>query len=596
MAIAAAAIIMVASCCIMMDSPVEEEPEAIAPIVIVGVIAIIATAIAAVETAYILTDSPSSSGSGDQDRSAEATLLAQTISGGLAYYDNALKNYAQIWTLTNEHWIRQAELATAGLWTKDSEYDPYAVLDQSGVYLNSATMMVNAAAQINAHYDSMSKRVVEWSSMDTYNGKMTLQFRLGNNTVMSGDSWDATLGTVVRTVSENANTVYIYGEDLYSMKACTIEDLEGKTVNLSAGWNDLTQISTFHPGIWKLATGSSYTGNILPILGANAADVQAGMVATAGTITKILTYDYATKKISDGTTIYDKISLEVVPQGGTTKSNEITATLADYSAMLDVIYKSMTKASSAASTIWSIYDRAEGASAYLTTLMVPDTYENVELSSGQKEIITILAMEQLATYWNENKEIKAGDYALTGNSMSMFCRGDITTAAGTIYDDVIYTPIFYKDTMVSEGTHNFSGTGFVAIWGDGEPLTGWDKTANIASCDIVALSGSYTLAVDEIMYGEEVVSSVELKASNVDFIDSNEIDTTPVEPTPENKMVKIIMIVLVVLGLLLLVGGLWTGNYIVAAVGAVVILIGVFFNVQIADFLDWLGLSKWEYT
>lgn len=598
MAFAAAAIIMVASCCVMMDTPVEEEPEAVVPVLAYVVVIAIAEAIAlTAETTYLLTGTPSNSGSGDQDRSAEATLVAQTISDGLAYYDNALKNYAQIWTLTNDHWIRQAELSTAGLWTKDSEYDPFQVLEQSGVYLNSATMMVNAAAQINEHYDSMSKRVELWDSMETYNGKMDLQFRLGNATVMSGNTWDATLGTVVRDVTNTANKVYIYGGDIYATKASTITNTDGKTVNLSEGWNDLSTISTFSSGIWTLSNAVTYAGSILPILGTGSANVQVGMVASAGSDTRVLTYNPVSTKISDGTYLYDKIALEVVPSGGTTQSKDITATLVDYAAMLDTVYTSMVKASSAASTVWSIYDKAESASAYLTTLMVPDSFENVELSSGQKEIITILAMEQLATYYDDNKgAIKTGDYTLTGASMDMFIRGSITTSAGKLYSDVIYTPIFYKDTTVSEGARQYTGTGFMAIWGAGQPLSSWDRSTSLDSCKIVAVDGTYTLAVDEILYGGKVVDSVSLETTNVDFIDPNEIDPTPVEPTPENKMVKIVMIVLIILGLLLLVGGLWTGNYIVAAIGAVVLLAGVFFNGQIADFLDWLGISKWEYT
>ena len=596
MAIAAAAIILAASCCIMMDTPVEEEPEAIAPIILVAIVAIAEAIALTAETTYILTGNPSNSGSGDQDRSSEATLVAQTISDGLAYYDNALKNYAQIWELTNEHWIRQAELATAGLWEKDSEYDPFEVLEQAGVYLNSSTMMVNAAAQINEHYDSMSNRVQIWDSMETYSGKMALQFRLGTNTVMSGSSWDASLCTVVKDVTNTANKAYLYGGDIYASKACTIT-AGSTTVNLSEGWNDLSSISTFHTGIWTLTNGTSFAGDILPVLGTGAATVQVGMVASAGSDTRILTYNPTSGKISDGTYLYDKIALEVVPSGGTTQSKDITATLVDYAEMLNVVYNSMVKASSAASTIWSIYDKAESSSAYLTTLMVPDSYNNVDLSSGQKEIITILAMEQLAEYYQDNGgKIKTGDYNLTGGSMDLFVRGSITTAAGKLYSDVIYTPIFYKDVNISEGSRQYTGTGFMAVWGTGQPLTSWDRSTNLDSCEIVAVSGTYTLAMDEILYGGEIVSTVALETTNVDFIDPNEIDPNPITPTPENKMVKIVLIVMVIIGLLCLIGGLWTGNYLLVGIGVVVLLVGLFCHQQVADFLDWMGINAWEYT
>lgn len=52
----------------------------------------------------------------------------------------ALKNYAQIWGYTSEHFQRQSELAATMTWGSDKRYDPERIMLYSGTYENSSIM------------------------------------------------------------------------------------------------------------------------------------------------------------------------------------------------------------------------------------------------------------------------------------------------------------------------------------------------------------------------------------------------------------------------------------------------------------------------
>lgn len=583
-----------------LESPEVEESEAIDPVTAALILLSILGAVGIFASGYLLGSMNSGSGSGDQDRSAEATLVAQSITAGLTYYENALANYDQIWTLTDEHWIRQAELAVAEVWSADSDYDPYTVLSNSGVYLNSGYMMLNAAEQVNKHYDSLSERLEKWGTLDTYSGTMNLNLILGNNTTMGTDSsgdWSLQLGTVVRNAG-SGDTVYIVGGQFWASKSTTLTSASGATITVPGStWTDLDTLSGFESDVWILQEGVTYCGSLLPVFGSNAATVTAGMVADIGGETRVLTYTDS-GQVYDGTSNFSSISIQVVPTSGTASDAvNITATLADYSTLLATVYDSMAKASSAASVIWDIYDQAGSTSAYLTTLMVPDIYENVTLSDAQKEIITVLALQQLADWYQDNSgDISSISYTLTAQSMSLYVRGDVTTSAGELYEDVIFTPIFYADTTLTNGTNTTSKYGFIAIWGEGTSLSGWDYSTSATSAELVWVESGATLDIYEMLYDGEIVDTVDLEVSEIDFIEGGEIDPTPIPPTPVNRMIEIVELILTIVGIVMLVGGVMMRSPIAMGIGVLVIILGLFAAEPIADFLDMFGISQWEYT
>ena len=144
------------------DDDTLEESEGIVPFIIVGyagwtlVASFIAGAAVGIGGSLIWDMNTDTSPSDDETRRVEAQLMAEALMTGIPLYTNAIENYANIWTLTGEHWVRQAELAAASYWSFGSEYDATAVMDGSRIYYNDAVMMANATNQINAQSSSTS--------------------------------------------------------------------------------------------------------------------------------------------------------------------------------------------------------------------------------------------------------------------------------------------------------------------------------------------------------------------------------------------------------------------------------------------------------
>ena len=99
----------------------------------------------------------------DALRTAEAKMLAESMISGATQYANAVENYANIWGLTSEHWIRQAELTSASYWTSDSEYSTYNAMTGSLVWYNSAILMENAVSQMNEQFSEVAKHIGKWN-------------------------------------------------------------------------------------------------------------------------------------------------------------------------------------------------------------------------------------------------------------------------------------------------------------------------------------------------------------------------------------------------------------------------------------------------
>jgi len=470
-------------------------------------------------------------------RTTEASTLATSILTGMTYYSNSLANYDQIWSLTDEHWIRQAELTSSFLWSEDSDYSAYQTLTDSGVYLNSSYMLTNASAQIDAHFDSISERMTLWNENDTYKDAMTLKWSYGLSGISSNSSFGGHLESATTITSDSADKVFISGGDFWVFGgAATITSSDGTSYTLTEGCNDLDSISGFTGDVYELQSGRQYAGNLLPVLDGESATVTSGIVMESGVEMELATY--VNGKVVVNGYQYDSLSIDVIPEGGTTATADVTTLLSDYYDLIQTIKTTMIHASSAAMTVWNIYDSAGSASSYLTTLMVPNNYDNVEISQSQQEIITILAMEQLSQYYVANSgEIKTGDYTISSDSLSLFCRGDIYDESGTeIYENVIFTPFFYQsDATLTNGDNDLTQSSIVAIWGTGTNLSGWDGDVSIDDTNLITISSGSSVYIYEMEYDGSTVSTMSLEQKNIDIIEPGEIDPNPITPPPDTS-------------------------------------------------------------
>ncbi len=526
----------------------------------------------------------------DEIRGLEAQAVAESIINCVGLYGQSIQTLEQVWTLTNEHHIRQAELAASELWQEGREMPPYEILTMSGVYANSAYMLDNSAAQISALYDLVAESLDDWNQTDTYRDKMELELNWGSGSMRTKTSFGLDFGTATVDVKSGADRVYLTTKStLWASEAATITDPEGNSFDLSKGFNDLSGFDGFEDDMYTLQSGVTYCGDMMAVLDQGAAPLYAGAVMQCGDETKVAVY-------SDGHIIVDgrqsdSLSLTIHPEGAGSMTADITDIMGQFSSLMDTVYLTMANASSAAASVWGIYDKAGQASAYLSTLMVPNIYDGMEITQSQQELITILAMEQLASYWNDNgDQIKTDDYMMS-DSMSLFVRGDIIDSTGeTLYEDVIFTPFFYQDTSMSTGTFSVQRQAILAIWGTGENLSSWDGLSDSDKAALMVAEPGYSVVVYEMKNQGQMTDHVDLTVNKISIIDPYKLSHGVHKTDPDNDLDKIVMLALVLLGILVLMSGWRSGNYVVMGIGVLMIAAGLLLSSTIEGLLyDWFG-------
>ena len=526
----------------------------------------------------------------DEIRGLEAQAVAESIINCVGLYGQSIQTLEQVWTLTNEHHIRQAELAASEIWQEGREMLPYEILTMSGVYANSAYMLDNSAAQISALYDLVAESLDDWNQTDTYRDKMELELNWGSGSMRTKTSFGLDFGTATVDVKSGADRVYLTTEStVWASEAATITDPEGNSFDLSEGFNDLSGFDGFEDDMYTLQSGVTYCGDMMAVLDQGAAPLYSGAVMQCGDETKVAIY-------SDGHIIVDgrqsdSLSLTIHPEGAGSKTADITDIMGQFSSLMDTVYMTMANASSAAASVWGIYDKAGQASAYLSTLMVPNIYDGMEITQSQQELITILAMEQLASYWNDNgDQIKTDDYMMS-DSMSLFVRGDIIDSTGeTLYEDVILTPFFYQDTSISTGTFSVQRQAILAIWGTGENLSSWDGLSDSDKAALMVAEPGYSVVVYEMKNQGQMTDHADLTVNKISIIDPYKLSHGVHQTDPDNDLDKIIMLALVLLGILVLMSGWRSGNYVVMGIGVLMIAAGLLLSSTIEGLLyDWFG-------
>lgn len=556
-------------------------------------------------------------------REGETNVLFTFLFSGSQDYANNLSQNATIWPLTNDHWIRQAELAASALWKPDTEYDSSVytdVLEATGIYFNLGQMIDNMTAQLNAHWQEITERVKLWNSeefSDIYgNGKMTISLVLesvGKERVVDvsgGGDFDLRTGVVLDDVSSGQNKAWLSGGDLYASEACTITN--GTTsYNLKKGWNPLPDTTEFDYGVYTFAEGVTYCGNIVSLLDPEGATGKAGIVFIADgeevvvTVSQMIDTGDKYKPscdVTDGNQNYDTVNLRVSPEESENTQNvDISDILARSQMLLQVLDMTLTEMNSSAGAVWDIFSSAGQATPYLTTLMVPEIYNNMALTQEQKEMITALAMQQLYEYWDRygTDAVKEG-YEMTFDSLTLFCRGNVVIDDLTVdgetqtrqleYKDVIFTPIFGYDMTLTTGRNSIEGTGFVMIWAKDQSLSTFN-VSDTNTAELLWIGDGATLEISNIKYSGEYVNSVKLDASNIEDIDPDLV-TLPeiINPNPDNELDELIRLIFVVIGVLMMVYAISSSNWKWLILGLALIVIGFLVAEPLADaFEKWFG-------
>lgn len=568
-----------------------------------------------------------------QNRRNEIENFSNIMATGTAWNTNTIKQIKQIWGFTNEHWIRQCELATAQIWSKGTSFSDYRtwILDRSGTYYNSAVMVQNAFEQLNESYKGIGVRLDNWKDAkygDTYKDiKMGFTLNDSDGLIMeSNEYWNATILSCAMADGDK-NMVYISGGNITPFVNGSIAGADskiqrvflnnernmqyGEVITVKANQTtNLDSIADFKPGVYILPKNVMFAGNITPTYdGDQDATVYPGYVIKSGSKdsqeTKLVYYD--SKKITDQRVIYNgeaysTIELSAQADGVRTVVSDLTTPLEDMQTLLETTKKTIMSAISSASAVWSIYTKAGEPSTYVSTLLFSDvtSYDNVELNDTTKEILTIMAMGQMASYYDTNQDkLLAGTYTMS-TSMSVYMLGSIKVGDGdeSYYEDVIFTPYIneYSQTF-KNGENKIDQYTQVAIWKSNykNNTIDWDERpgeVELKDTSLINIGANARFFIRDILVFDDQgnpdhPTEFDMKVKEMQHIDPEKLPTKPLDPVVVNgsNIAIVVMIIMAILGLVGVIYGLKTGNYIVLAIGVVVIVAGFFVSGPIADFI-----------
>ena len=605
--------ILCASCTGIAYTEPEEEPDEIAPLIVLGLIALAGASATAGWFAHAYFNGSDNIDVQPYLRLSAANNVADVASVASAFTANANANYAQLWGMTKEHWIRQAELEAYTEWKSGSAYDGNSILEGARAYENNSVMTANAVAQFNSFFDQLSEKIADWNTKDTYKDKMSVGFVLDNTDKLTKSGVNADLVSVAKgtgqiyigdisegyivtadtTVSEKSDAYkpgYIYNFG----SATTVVGENGTTYTLNSGKNMLSDLS-LKPGIYTV-TDATLGGDTFSAVMGSDITLKAGIAMQTGSDISLAYLDG--DRIVSGTSYYGHMYFKVVPDDtpdGETKPDavEITNILTAYQSLLDKLYWTSVSANNAANAVWDIYDRANAKDHTVTTLMSSNVYNTSVLSSSMNEVLTLSAMQQLSDYYDKYgesglKDLKIGLY---GDGMDApFIRGNIVDEFGnTVYKDVIYTPFFQSDSVTLEMgvDHEVKQNCLIAIWNTGQELNAWKEAGMDAEdYETVMIGEGYTLQNTQLATcdstGMHNQSKITLDVTKVNYIEPEPIILEP-DPDPEPSENNILKLICIVAGAILAVLGIVRRSPITVVAGMGVLIFGVFFADMVWD-------------
>ena len=314
-------------------------------------------------------------------------------------------------------------------------------------------------------------------------------------------------------------------------------------------------------------------------------------------VSKRLLFNAGKMLFGNGT--YNGVSFKVVPSDipsgeDAPEAVDLTPILKAYQKLLDRIYWTSVSANNSASAVWNIYDRADQKDYGVTTLMASNVYDSVVLSEGMNEILTLSAMQQLATYYDANgddlDDLRIGLY---GNGMDTpFVRGSIIDEFGNkVYDDVIFTPFFQSDSVTLERgmDHSVKQNTLVAVWTDGRDLTTWYADAmQTDGYETLFIEEGYILQISQLGIcddaGMHTEPKVEFKVTKVDYV-SPGLAKLHKDHDADEGTKNWVKGICIAIGAVLALYGLLTRRYVLVIGGAALIVFGLFFSDYVVNWI-----------
>lgn len=549
----------------------------------------------------------------------DAKLVTSMTDTAAAFTANANTNYASIWGMTKEHWIRQAEIEVYSQWKEGGSYSSDAVLEGARIYENHSVMTANAVAQINAFFNTVSKHIEAYGSKDTYKGNMKAGLVFGNdNAFTSVGNWNADLISVPDTsVSNKVYIGYVKDENFTAAESISEAEAAGAykpsylycfsdtakitdgehTYSLSKGKTYLSALENFEPGIYTVENGMIGGDSLAEVLGE--AELKAGLAVECDGNLSYAYLDGSDVKYNSMT--YKDVSFQVVPSkyegGDAPAKTDLTRVLTAYQKLLDKMVWTAQSADSSASAVWKIYDSAQSKNASITTLMASNVYDTYVLSDGMNEAMTLSASKQLTDWYSShNGDLSGLSISLYSSKMDApFIRGSVTDSFGnTVYKDAVFTVFLQEDdaTIKTGSDYTLTQNATLAVWtawdDSWETLEDWKTKSDMktSDCTFDTVGEGYVISVTEQATvdkeGLHQQDSIDYKVTKARYIAPEDI-TDPGHTEPKDSDTDWLKIVCIVGGAVLLLLGIVYRRADMIVIGGIVLVFGVVFADTVWD-------------
>ncbi|MFA6690334.1 MAG: hypothetical protein WCS18_12760, partial [Sphaerochaetaceae bacterium] len=500
----------------------------------------------------------------------------------------------------------------------------------TGMPGNISNYLYSWSEAIDEAYNNLSSQSVKWDSIYE---SMSLSLKCNGGSLVSTNGSDS--GKIVLDMlqvavpTSEANVVYIdtdysdadleytYYDKMYvfgQSSEYTIVSLDtGAAYTLSKGSNDLNSISGIQStgrlpsGFYRLSAGATYAGPISMSAGSDAADVSGGLVAGNGTDLYLMrsgdsgvnVYSSLGSIVSRSSTLSFDISYTDGDGNSATKSSVLVGgdynIIRDYDALVQQISHVLGQSIDYAEALWEIFDACESSSKYLSPSSIVTGIPGYSVSSAEAEGIYIQAMMQIASFYEDNREIIDGMEIVTNTeSLDLYCYGDIYYNGQLWAENVVFTPyVTSKDITLSVGENVWSGSGMCMVWAQLDDISQWSGSVSLTDYALMDLSDGYTLEIESIQSKGSSAESVTLTKTAIQKYNTGSDEVVdPEEKANVLSATMLIMIIFLELAAILVLLGFYNGMQWLIIIGAIIAIIAVLWPQVIASIC--LGTFEWS--
>ena len=549
-----------------------------------------------------------------------------------------------LWSFTQEHWNRAAELTVADRWMYGTDYDPNYTLERSMQRANVENYLYNWQASFDELYTrTLVGHVNKWLNFSYMTGSpaVTADLKWDSNTlnlynsaidfaqIVSDVTADETIYIDTSTYTaagtyhqDTSGTIYNLSLAPVTLRYMGITGYTGSTITLAPGANDLSTIvynSTVIPmdtGLYQIETaGATLAGPITRAADYSAAEVSGTMVFTSGSDVVWFTAengDTYVNSVGSTKTVISDLSLHIgyEDRNGSAQTDDtfivgngskLDVSPADlinqWAALVEKTGQTIASAAVCGEVLWDIFDVCEVSIPALAPSAMITTIDGVPMNAVQSKAVAIGWMQQVADAYNKyGPNVESLKQTFSAESLSLYVRANIYYNGVTMAENVVFTPYSSLEPQHFEKnkTTTWKGAGYIMVWGY-DDITGWTGPTNTSEYIPMFVGTGYQVEVIDIGSKGNPLMSADITPA---FIEKSTVDGTPTPDPPAPIILKTAAVALLVFALLvaagLLIGLGVRGPWILIPLGLIVILVAyiMYDPSVIGRFFDWL----WDHT